>query len=341
MSSKKDIYNPFFSHLYVEKEILEHNETKRILSLFPNAKVIEINQYMDIFGRRHQNYANQQASPKLILAGKKGQLVYPGSKNCQSFDHDYFYYTSNMMNCIYDCEYCYLKGMYPCGNLVYFVNLEDTFLEIENLLKEHPVYVCIAYDSDLLAVENIFHIVERWQEFAQNKENLVVEVRTKCGNQHVFERLSPMKSMIYAFTISPEKVTTCYEHKTSSLQQRLDCIHHLQQRGFQTRLCFDPMIYFKGWEAHYAGMLQACREKLDFQNILDCSVGSFRISQDYMKNMKKIFSNSSITAFPYETIRGVYQYPLALQQKMKEFMCHVLRQLISPDKIFCWEDQSE
>mgnify|MGYP006970641936 FL=1 len=32
-----------------------------------------------------------------------------------------------MMNCIYDCSYCYLKGMYPSGHMVLFVNIEDTW----------------------------------------------------------------------------------------------------------------------------------------------------------------------------------------------------------------------
>ena len=340
MSLRNDIYNPFFSHIYVEKEILEHRETNRILSQFPNAKVIVIERYMDIFGRSHQNYANQHTSQKLILAKKQGQMVYLGSKNCQSFDHDYFYYTSNMMNCIYDCEYCYLKGMYPSGNLVYFINVEDTFKEIEQLLQEHPVYVCIAYDSDLLAVEGIFRIVEKWQEFAKDKKDLVVEVRTKCGNLHVFERLLPMENMIYAFTVSPEKISKAYEHGTSSMQQRIDCIQALQQKGFQTRLCFDPMIYRPNWETYYTELLEACKEKIDFQKLLDCSVGTFRIAQDYMKNMRRTYPNSSVTTFPYETINGVYQYPKQLQKSMQNFLIHELKKQMGEDKIFCWEDEA-
>ena len=32
-----------------------------------------------------------------------------------------------MFNCIYDCDYCYLQGMYPSANIVVFVNHEDFF----------------------------------------------------------------------------------------------------------------------------------------------------------------------------------------------------------------------
>ena len=39
------------------------------------------------------------------------------------------------MNCVFDCEYCYLKGMYPSANLVVFVNLEDIFAEVEKTCR--------------------------------------------------------------------------------------------------------------------------------------------------------------------------------------------------------------
>ncbi len=58
------------------------------------------------------------------------------------------------MNCIFDCAYCYLKGMYPSANIVVFVNLEeDIFAEVERVLENHPLYLCVSYDTDLLALE--------------------------------------------------------------------------------------------------------------------------------------------------------------------------------------------
>jgi hypothetical protein len=42
---------------------------------------------------------------------------------------------------------------------VVFVNLEDTFREIEQQLSERPVYLCILYDADLLAMENLTELL--------------------------------------------------------------------------------------------------------------------------------------------------------------------------------------
>lgn len=44
-----------------------------------------------------------------------------------------------MMNCIFDCEYCYLKGMYPSGNLVVFVNLEDILRSLKHFWRKKHI----------------------------------------------------------------------------------------------------------------------------------------------------------------------------------------------------------
>ena len=133
----------------------EDPETKRILTQFPQAEVIAIDHYKDVFCRSRQDYVRQHAAQNLILAAKHGELLYPGAPVCQSFGNEHFYYTSCVMNCVFDCEYCYLKGMYPSANLVVFVNLEDIFAEVEKRLAVHPVYLCVSYDTDLLALEHL------------------------------------------------------------------------------------------------------------------------------------------------------------------------------------------
>lgn len=73
-----------------------------------------------------------------------------------------------MMNCIFDCEYCYLKGMYPSGNLVVFVNLEDIFAELEALLAQKSIYLCVSYDADLVAIESLTGFVREWIAFTKS-----------------------------------------------------------------------------------------------------------------------------------------------------------------------------
>ena len=118
------------------------------------AKTVYIEIITDIFNRRHQNFCAQKQAPALILAKKRGSLFIRAPRFARTLK-SLFYYTSCIMNCIYDCEYCYLQGMYPSGNGGFFVNLEDIFAEVDKLLLKHPVYLCVSYDTDLLALEGI------------------------------------------------------------------------------------------------------------------------------------------------------------------------------------------
>ncbi|WP_330587568.1 spore photoproduct lyase family protein [Anaerocolumna sedimenticola] len=239
-SLAKNLYNPYFSHIYIEKDAKNHPKTREILAQFPGAQNIDINHYKDVFNRGHQNYALQKVTPNLILAIKKPPYVYEGAPVCQDFGNQHFYYSSSVMNCFYDCEYCYLQGMYPSANLVIFVNLEDIFHEAENLLKSYPVYLCISYDTDLLALENRLGYVKEWHGFAGSHPDLTIELRTKSANFHVLNHLKPINNFILAWTLTPDSIQKTYEHHTPALNVRLECIKKAITKGYTVRLCFDP-----------------------------------------------------------------------------------------------------
>ena len=338
-----NFYNPPFSHIYVEREALTHNRTGEILARFPHAKVVVIDHYKDVFCRSRQDYAAQHMAQNMILAVKHGSLLYEGAPVCQSFGNEYFYYTSCVMNCVYDCEYCYLKGMYPSGNLVVFVNLEDIFAEIEETLKRHPMYLCVSYDTDLLAIEHMTGYASRWIEFVrrQNKRqpgSLKIELRTKCAGRELWKNVQPHPDVICAFTLSPQAVIDTCEHRTPSLEQRILGAAEAMRAGFPVRLCFDPMLYCRDWRKQYEDMLAQVDARIDMEQLVDVSVGAFRVSQDYLKKMRKNEPYSAVVQFPYQNDGGVYHYPTELMEEMEQFMVERLAERIGREKIFQWQE---
>lgn len=342
---RKDYYNQFFSHIYVEKAIADHPRTKRILERFPNARIIFIDHYKDVFCRKGQDFILQQRAQNLILGAKQGNLIYKGAPVCQSFGNEYFYYTSCIMNCVYDCEYCYLKGMYPSGNMVVFVNLEDIFDEVRAHLKDHPMYLCISYDTDMLAMEQMAGYTAEWISFAQtltdSKNPLKLEIRTKSANSLFWQKHSPIPGIIYAITLSPQAIIDAYEHRTPSLSQRLASARQAIQRGFSLRLCFDPMIYCRDWEQHYGEMLRQVFAGLAMDKIEDVSVGTFRVSQDYLNKMRKNQPDSAVVQFPYQNDGGVYHYSQELTERMEGFLTDRLKEKIPEEKIFLWKEHGQ
>ena len=214
-------YLKTFSHIYIEEQAAAYSAAVRIQNRYPDAVRVPIRHYKDMFNRPRQDYSLQKQSPKLILAVKKGRLVYPGAPVCQDFGSRHFYYTSSVMNCLYDCEYCYLQGMYPSANLVVFVNLEDIFREVEQLLEQHPVYLSVSYDTDLLALEQLTGYLDQWCRFTAAHPGLTIEVRTKAANVRTIRQLPPCERVIFAWTLSPETIIRRFEHHTPSLSARL------------------------------------------------------------------------------------------------------------------------
>ena len=168
---------PHFSHIYLERSERDTVFTNAVLRRFPRAQVIEIDDYRNIFNRPGQNFALQKKSKKLILARKKDNFLYPINPKVQDFGKKNCYYNTLLLNCLYNCAYCYLQGMFSSANLVAFVNLDDFFNQTREAIeqrkvKEEPLHLAISYDTDLLASESILPYCAHWAQFCKEQENL-------------------------------------------------------------------------------------------------------------------------------------------------------------------------
>lgn len=347
--AKSYLYQEHFQHIYVEEAILQSPDVERILRKFPKAKVIPIKHYKDVFNRKKQGRLAQSRSRKLILAKKEGQRLYDGAVVCQDFSESHFCYTSLLMNCPFHCAYCYLQGMYPSSNLVMFLNLEDYFADCRKWIAEKgSLYLCISYDTDLLAMEGIYPYVEEFARFLNQENALRIEVRTKAGGEGLWRKMQRLplssdarKRMIFAFTLSPEEIIEEAEEGTARLSSRIFAIQKALEEGYLVRLCFDPMIYHPRWKELYSDLLQEVFEKIPMEQIHDCSLGSFRISESYLKAMGKALPSSPHTQFPYENTGGYYHYPKELMEEMEGFLYSRLQEKLPKEKIFRWDSQEE
>ena len=117
-----------FSAIYVEKAVRQEPHTQTILNRLSSLPIVEIGQYGEIFNRSNQNFRLQKLKPALILAEKHGNKVLPtppgyGFEELPGAESPgRGYYFSHMLNCVYDCRYCFLQGMYRSANYVLFTN---------------------------------------------------------------------------------------------------------------------------------------------------------------------------------------------------------------------------
>jgi len=334
-NSKQNYTNETFSHIYIEKDALNYSLTNEVISKVNKSKIIYIDNYNEIFSRKNQNPFLQKLSPSLILAVKKGDFIYKGSNLCHNFEQQDFYYTNFIVNCLYDCDYCYLKGMNFSSYILFFVNLSEYFNELRRLIVEKgKLYLSISYDSDILLFDGIYPFLKEWIKFAKENPLITIEIRTKTSNYKKFLNYSPIDNLIITWSISPQEVISKYEKNTPSLERRLIAISQLLKKGWKINLALDPILYIgENWSDKYKEFINSITENINIKEINAITLGVFRIPADYLKRFKKFFE-SSISFFPYQTINGVSTYPEELKNEMIKFVYSELKNIFDKTNIY-------
>jgi len=325
---------PLFSHIYIEHSAADYPMTERVLARFPKATRISIQNYKEVFNRPRQRWDQQKNALKLILAVRDEHFLYPGSSFVPDFEHSHFYYTTPVLNCLYGCEYCYLQGMFPSANLVVFVNSND-FISAANtqLPSSQPAYLCISYDTDLLALEDLFGYCAEWIEYARLNPHVTLELRTKSANIQALQAISPPTNAILAWTISPDEVIQRYEHRTPKLAARLTSIAKAQELGWNVRLCFDPILRVENWQQHYAELIHKTFAAINPSSIYDASLGVFRIPSGYLRAMQHNNPTSKLVHYPYTVKNNSASYAPSEHQEMIQAVSLNLSQYLPQEKI--------
>ena len=277
-----------------------------IRAKYPDGRIVPIRHYKDVFCKKGQDFNRQKNSPKLILAVKKDSWYYLGSDMCDSFGHENFYYTADIMNCPYDCEYCYLRGMYGSANIVVFVNQNDCFGAIEKIL---PAYICVSYDSDILALDYLTGFARGWLGFCKERPDAQIELRTKSASFRQIADIPAIPNVTLAWTLSPDEVIARFERGAPSLARRLADVREAVKKGWAVRICVDPVVKFRGWRESYRNMAQVVNGSVDAGLLAGISVGAFRAPVGYYNRMRGISPDSEIFAYPVVDEGGAMRYP--------------------------------
>ena len=333
---------PKYSHIYVEEGAKDYPMAVQILDRLPKSTLVEIQDYKKVFNRPAQDFHLQKQSPKLILAKKKDNFIYPGSPYVQNYWNPNFHYNALSLNCAYDCTYCYLQGMYNSANQVLFVNLQDYFAHTELAISnrkdsQRPFYLCISYDTDLLAFESIAPYSKEWIQFAAKSENLEIELRTKSANFHSIAKLEPSNSTILAWSLSPQEVVEKYEHNTPSLDARIKSLSRALSAGWRVRICIDPILMVPQWEKAYSDLVNTLFSSVDPDTLLDIHLGVFRMNSGYFQNIRKRRAPTDLYYRDWERKDGSISHPENERKALTGHLHRLLKTHLPEDRIHIWD----
>jgi len=322
--------------IYIEEEIAAHPRTQAILERFPDAVKISCDRYGEIFNRKAQNFRLQKKQPALLLARKHKGLILPTPKQ-YGIGADHNYYFSHMLNCLYDCRYCFLQGMFQSAHYVLFVNYEDFIEEMQSLLTKHgcePVHFFSGYDCDSLALDPVTDFTNKFLPFFEDNPQALLELRTKSTQIRTLLKREPIQNCVIAFSFTPDKIAAALEHKTPAVNKRLQAIIDLQQAGWQVGLRFDPLIYTKDYANEYTDLFNDIFSKINPELTHSVSLGSFRLPKDYFRKLVKLYPDDKLFSSPLVEVNNNIGYATEIRDEMLEFCKDIITQHIPTEKFF-------
>lgn len=323
-----------FSLIYVEEEIWDHPETQAIKRRFPKLPVIKCERFGEVFNRKNQSFRLQKENPALILAKKQGNLVLKVPEG-HGIGGTHNYYFSHMLNCVFDCRYCFLQGMYSSAHYVLFINVEDFKEAILKTAKEvDGPYFFSGYDCDSLALENITGFLKGILPVFREIDNAFLELRTKSVQIKFLLEEKPIPNCITAFTLSPEPIAKALEHKAPSFKERLKALKRLQEAGWPIGLRFDPVIYMTHFKECYEPFFEEVFHTLEEESIHSVTLGAFRSPSALFKRMEKMFPEEKLFAQDLEEKNGLVTYRDAHLKEIYEFSKNKILKYIPESKLF-------
>ena len=303
---------------------------------FPKADIVYCGQYGEVFNKSAQNFRLQKTGPSLILAKKYRNFVLPAPAG-YGIGSERNYYFSHMLNCVYDCRYCFLQGMYHSANYVLFVNYEDYFAEMDQLSGNNcgeDAHYFSGYDCDSLALEPVTGFADACLTYFAGREDRLLELRTKSTQIRGLLDREVLDNVVVAFSLSPSNIVDALEHKTPSLSRRLEAINKLAARGWKIGLRFDPIIYFNDYRDQYGLFFEQVFSQLDIEKLHSVSLGVFRLPVQFFKRVAGLYPEEKLFASPMVDNAGMMTYTNEIEDGMMAFCEKEISRHINQNQYF-------
>lgn len=322
--------------VYIEDEVRQHPRTQAVLEKLPQARQININRYGEVFNKHSQNFRLQKKKPALILARKHSNRILPVPDGFGIGDAKNFYF-AHMSNCLFDCRYCFLQGMYTSANYVLFVNFEDFDADIEHLVRKYQgerLTFFSGYDCDSLALEHITGFAAHILPIFKKHFSSMLEFRTKSIQTYPLDSIFPLENCVIAFSLLPEIMSDALDYKAPSIFRRLVAMKKLADQGWKIGLRFDPLIHGKDWQRHYTNLFEKVFDLIPEQAIHSVSYGPLRFPKAMYRRIVKMYPEEKLFSTSLPEKSGMVAYKKEIEDEMANFCRGMFAKFVSKAIVF-------
>jgi len=327
--------------IFVDAEVVDHPETRRFCSQtqLPTEIVDDpLTLYRWISAAADPVRRGKQV---LYLTRNKGGFLKPcpGTREYLCCDYRILHVASF---CTMDCSYCILQSYFHPPLLQFFVNREDLDAELTAYFQNGTIgRVGTGEFTDSLIWEKYTDLTEYLVTRFSRQETSVLELKTKTVAIERLEGLDHHRKTILAWSLNTPMVMRSEERRTASLEARLSAAVRCQKWGYPLAFHFDPMVIYPGCQADYRRVVQQLFQRIDPQNIVWISIGTFRFMPALKPVIYRRFPDSTIAYGEFITgLDSKMRYFKPLRIDLYRHMVDWIRQA-APDVTvyYCMEDE--
>jgi spore photoproduct lyase len=315
-----------FEHIYIEKKSVPSPVAQRVLDLAPSEKVSICEGKPPIATKGDLTGEEYGRSKKLLFVTEHPGLFFkrcPGAKKGLACCN---YYVLNLgLQCDMDCSYCYLQTFINTPYTIIYSNLDKALSELDEIHSQfHSSSVRIGTGEviDSLSLDPITLYSRTLISFFKDKPQWRLEFKSKSDYVDQFLDVEHAHNVIVSWSINPEFIVSREEHKTASLERRLQAARKCLDKGFQIAFHIDPVIWHESWKTSYASLVDTICERFSPSDMPYISLGSLRFKPEQKDMMRERFGMESLVtrAEMFSGAAGKMRYDQTLREEMFQFI---------------------
>ncbi len=250
--------------------------------------------------------------------------------------------------CPYGCKYCYLAGtpgVKFSPSVKIYVNLPEILHEIDRIARrqQRPTAFYLGKLQDSLALDPLTAYSTVMVPFFAEHPWARLTLLTKSAHVDHLLGLDHREHSILSWSVNPPEVSAMFEENVPTIDERLEAMRRVAERGYPVRAIMMPIIPIDGWRDAYAAFTRRLLEAVPIRRLTLGGICIYRSARDLME--RKMGTRNTVSqhidrSFPVAG-DGRARYPRELRHEVYSSIIASARRLRPDLEIaLCLEEET-
>ncbi len=201
--------------------------------------------------------------------------------------------------CPYGCKYCYLagtQGVKFSPSVKIYVNLPEMLAEIDHVARRQgrPTAFYLGKLQDALALDPLTAYSTALVPFFAQHPLARLTLLTKSAHVDRLLELEHRGHTILSWSVNPPEVSAIFEENVPSVDERLEAMRRVAERGYPVRAVMMPIIPIDGWQDIYTAFTERLIEAVPIQRLTLGGICIYRGARELME--RKMGKGNAVSA---------------------------------------------